>query len=296
MSGNIASTTYTNIQSDITNLQNDLNVLTLMRDTNPGMSPDQRQGVNRVIAEKTQMLQNAQQRLIGLGSVFSKVYNQSKDVLSDQKLAHKIVSGELASTTTNLSVLEDTKNSKIRQVEINNYFAQKYDEQSQLMKIIIYTLVPIIILAIINKKINLLLPDNMYYILVAIIMLLGIFFFLKRLRNMLSRNNMNYQELNWQFDPSKAPPTNGKEPINPWANMSGMSMGTCFGSDCCVEDVQKYDPVQNKCVSLDMIESDTTTTMESFTVPRIFKKPDVTLEIEGGVQPYSSSAVLESRV
>ena len=296
MSGNIASTTYTNIQDDITILQNDLNMLTLIRDTYPGMSPDQRGGVNRVIAEKTQMLQNAQERLIGLGSVFSKVYNQSTDVLSDQKQAQKIVSGELASTTTNLSVLEDTKNSKIRQVEINNYFAQKYDEQSQLMKIIIYTLVPIIILAIINKKINLLLPDNIYYILVAIIMLLGIFFFLKRLRNMLSRNNMNYQELNWQFDPNKAPPSNGKEPINPWANMSGMSIGTCFGSDCCVEGVQKYDAEQNKCVSLDMIESDTTTTMESFTVPRIFKKPDVTLEIEGGVQPYSSSAVLESRV
>lgn len=112
MSGNIASTTYTNIQDDITILQNDLNMLTLIRDTYPGMSPDQRGGVNRVIAEKTQMLQNAQQRLIGLGSVFSKVYNQSKDVLSDQKQAQKIVSGELASTTTNLSVLEDTKTVK----------------------------------------------------------------------------------------------------------------------------------------------------------------------------------------
>ena len=116
MSGNIASTTYTNIQDDIKKLQSDLNMLTLIRDTYPTIAPEQRVALNNAITDKTQMLQNAQERLIGLGSVFSKVYNQSTDVLSDQKRAQEIVSGELANTNTNLSVLEDTKNSKIRQL------------------------------------------------------------------------------------------------------------------------------------------------------------------------------------
>jgi hypothetical protein len=292
MAQQITTTTYTNIQSDITKLQTYLDELTTKRDTDTSLTVEQRSALTAKITEVNRLLQNSQQRLIGLGTVFSNVHVQSASVLSDQKKAHDIVNKELENSNTNLGVLKDTTNSKIRQVEINNYFSQKYEEQSQLMKIIIFTFVPIIILSIINKKMGLLLPDNIYYILVAIVFLMGVFFFLKRLKNMLSRNNMNYQELNWVFDPSKAPPSNGKAAMDPWASLSGNTVGTCLGSECCIDGEQQYDAKQDKCVNLDKISS----TIDGFTMFRTFKKPDVTLEIDGGVQPYSSSAIMDSLV
>lgn len=291
----ITTTTYTNIQNDITKLQTYLGELTSKRDTDTTLTTEQRNELTVKITEVNGLLQNSQQRLIGLGTVFSNVNDQSNTVLADQHKAHTIVNEELEKSSNNLGMLQDTTNSKIRQVEINNYFSQKYEEQSQLMKIVIFTFVPIIILSIINKKMGLLLPDNIYYILVAIVFLMGVFFFLKRLKNMLSRNNMNYQELNWVFDPSKAPPSNGKAAMDPWASLSGNTVGTCLGSACCIDGEQQYDAKQDKCVNLDKISSDTTG-IDGFTMFRTFKKPDVTLEIDGGVQPYSSSTVMDSLV
>jgi hypothetical protein len=296
MAQQITTTTYTNIQRDITNLQNYLKELTTKRDTDTTLTDAERNELTLKIVELTRLLQNSQQRLIGLGTVFSNVYDQSTFVLSDQEKAQTIVNNELENSGKNLDVLQDTTNNKIRQVEINNYFAQKYEEQSQLMKIIIFTFIPIIILSIINKKMGLLLPDNIYYILVAIVFLMGVFFFLKRLKNMLSRDNMNYQELHWVFDPSKAPPSNGKAAMDPWASLSGNTVGTCLGSACCTEGEQIYNAEEDKCVNIDKIEADTTVTTDGFTMFRTFKKPDVTLEIDGGVQPYTSSAIMDSLV
>jgi hypothetical protein len=295
MAQQITTTTYTNIQSDITKLQTYLDELTTKRDTDTTLTTSERTALTAKITEVNGLLQNSQQRLIGLGTVFSNIYDQSSTVLSDQEKARDIVNNELENSSNNLDVLKDTTNNKIRQVEINNYFSQKYEEQSQLMKIVIFTFVPIIILSIINKKMGLLLPDNIYYILVAVVFLMGSFFFLKRLKNMLSRDNMNYQELHWVFDPSKAPPSNGKAAMDPWASLSGNTVGTCLGSACCTEGEQIYDDKQDKCVNIDKIESDTTG-IDGFTMFRTFKKPDVTLEIDGGVQPYSSSAIMDSLV
>ena len=52
------------------------------------------------------------------------------------------------------------KNNKMRLVEINDYYGDKYAEHSQLMKIVIFTLIPVIILAILNKNPNELSHEN----------------------------------------------------------------------------------------------------------------------------------------
>ena len=121
---------------------------------------------------------------------------------------------------------------KIRLVEINDYYGDKYAEHSQLMKIVIYTLVPIIILATVNN--TGILPSSVYYGLLIIVSAIGAFYFWKRFASLIMRDNMNYQEYDWGFDPSSvsATPIAAASTSDPWANTLSVS-GTCIGQGCC---------------------------------------------------------------
>jgi hypothetical protein len=110
------------------------------------------------------------------------------------------------------------------------------------MKIVIFTLVPVIILAIINK--SGILPDTIYYILVMIVAAIGGYFFWMRFGSIITRDNMNYQEYDWYFDPSTAP-TGSSSSTDPWASLG--SLGTCIGQDCCSAG-QLYDETLDQCV------------------------------------------------
>jgi hypothetical protein len=141
-----------------------------------------------------------------------------------------------------LEALDMEKINKVRLVEINNYYGDKYVEHGNLMKIIIFTLIPVIILAIINK--SGILPDTIYYILVMIVAAIGGYFFWMRFGSIITRDNMNYQEYDWYFDPSTAP-TGSSSSTDPWASLG--SLGTCIGQDCCSAG-QLYDETLDQCV------------------------------------------------
>jgi hypothetical protein len=120
------------------------------------------------------------------------------------------------------------------------------------MKIIIFTLVPVIILALLNNKGFL--PNTFYYILLMIVSAIGAYFFWFRFASIIMRDNMNYQEYNWRFVP---PPSVGAvNTTDPWAGYD--LPGTCIGQYCC-SDGQTYDTTLDKCIS-----PSTTTVTESF--------------------------------
>ena len=113
------------------------------------------------------------------------------------------------------------------------------------MKIIIFTLIPVIILAILKNKGFL--PDMVYYILLGIVAFIGAFFFWRRFASIIMRDNMNYQEYNWSFNPDAVDSgTSTTVENDPWE--SNVSFGTCVGDACC-SDGLVYDTTQNKCVT-----------------------------------------------
>ena len=111
------------------------------------------------------------------------------------------------------------------------------------MKIIIFMLVPVIILALLNKKGFL--PNTIYYGLISIIAVIGGYFIWMRIGSIIMRDNMNYQEYDWMFDPKSAP-TGSSNSSDPWFN-SSINIGTCIGQECCSEG-QIYDTSLNLCV------------------------------------------------
>jgi hypothetical protein len=200
----------------------------------------------------TNMRINLYQTLSGVNNFYDTALKSSAGTLKEQTAAIGIVESELNRSKKRLQLLESEKNNKIRLVEINDYYGDKYAEHSQLMKIIIFTLVPIIILAFLNNKG--ILPAIIYNILVIIISFIGAYYMWRRYASIIMRDNMNYQEYDFYFDPNKAPKGSGTASADPW--LTPNVSGTCVGQDCC-SDGQIWDSDLNQCIG-------TSTVTESF--------------------------------
>jgi hypothetical protein len=60
------------------------------------------------------------------------------------------------------------------------------------------------------------------------------------------RDNMNYEEYDWSFNPKTAP-TGTSTFKDPWAT-TGALPGTCIGEACCVPGQTIWDNSLNQCV------------------------------------------------
>lgn len=249
------------ILNDIQSLQQMEQQLFNNLETNPNLTSTQQQDIINKINQISQMRINLYQTLTGINGFYQNALSSSIGTLEEQTSAIAIVENELNNAKKRLDMLEIEKNNKMRLVEVNDYYGDKYAEHSQLMKIIIFTLIPIIILAIIHSKGFL--PNNIYYLLIVIISLIGAIFFWYTFSSIIRRDNMNYQKYNWNFDPSTAP-TGSSDTTDPWGSTS---FGTCIGELCCSEG-QTYDSSLNLCV--DGTTSSTTT--ESFVTESMVNK------------------------
>ena len=234
------------ILNDIQSLQQFEKELFNTLETNTQLTPDKQQQLVAKINQISNMRINLYQTLSSVNQFFENSLSSSVGTLKEQTVAIGIVESELNRAKKRLEILEAEKNNKIRLVEINNYYGDKYAEHSQLMKIIIFTLVPIIIISVLYNK-NML-PDIVYKFLLIIITIIGSVYFWRCYSSIIKRDNMNYQEYDWQFNASTASTgttitTTGSDP---WASTSS-SLGTCIGQSCCSTG-QTYDSTLNQCV------------------------------------------------
>jgi len=244
------------ILSDIQSLQQMEQQLFNSLESNSNLSNDQKQKIIDKMNDLSNMRVNLYQTLGGVNNYYENALNSSIGTLKEQIVAIQIIESELNRAKTRLEVLEEEKNNKIRLVEINTYYGDKYAEHSQLMKIIIFTLIPVIILAVLNNKG--ILPNTIYYALVALVSLIGAYFFWMRFGSIIMRDNMNYQSYNWYFN-ANAAPTGSSSSNDPWLS-SNINIGTCVGQNCCSPGLV-YDSSLNQCVEPN---SSTTTNTESF--------------------------------
>jgi len=191
---------------------------------------------------------NLYQTLSGVNDFFQNSLSSTIGTLQQQSAAVGIVENELNQSKKRLEFLEAEKNNKIRLVQINDYYGDKYAEHSDIMKIVIFTLVPVIIITLLKNKG--ILPNAIYFILLIIISLIGGVFFWYKFFSIIRRDNMNYQTYNWAFDPNNPPVASSTEDTtesdDPWGSI-GIS-GTCIGEACCSEE-QTYDTELNQCIN-----------------------------------------------
>lgn len=239
-----------NATQNIQNMLNDIQSLQQLEqdmfqnlENNTTLSVQQRKQIVDKINNISDMRINLYKTLGNINQFYQKTLLNSQDTLVEQTNAISVVERELNRLKGKLSALEDEKHNKMRLVQINTYYSEKYEEQSQLMKYLLFTMIPLIIVIFIyNRGI---LPKTLFYALVVIISIIGGWFIVKTWISIVSRHNMNYQEYDWYFDPSSVSTgktTEGES--DPWS----ADIGTCVGAECCSEN-QTYDSVNNICIS-----------------------------------------------
>jgi hypothetical protein len=266
-------------------------------ETNPNLTTEQKKQMVDKMNQLSNMRINLYQTLSGVNNYYQNALSSSQGTLTEQSVAITIVENELNKAKKRLEFLEAEKNNKIRLVEINDYYGDKYAEHGALMKIVIFTLVPIIILAILNSKG--ILPTNIYLILLSIIAAIGGYFFWIRFGSIITRDNMNYQEYDWYFNAGAAPRANSSDTTDPWASNG---MGTCIGDACC-SNGQTYDESINQCIGSSSLNTNKnnsnnkTKTTESFINNILIKgsdkyKTDFTMNGDERVQPIESNSFI----
>jgi hypothetical protein len=207
------------ILKDITDLQTLEKSLYETLANYPDLSSDKKTEIINKIVSISQMRLDLYNTLSKVNGYFQNALKNSGDTFAEQITAIQIVDNELRESRANLSLLEEEKNNKIRLIEINNFYGDKYADHTTLMKYIMFMLITIIIcLILFNKNI---ISNNVFYFLLIIISSIGGYFILTKLLSIWNRDNMNYQEFNWKFNPQTAPaPVTNLNAADPWTSIT----------------------------------------------------------------------------
>jgi hypothetical protein len=205
---------------------------------------EMRTGLFKSLTDKYNLLQNS--------------VAETRVDLVDQMTVVGIVENELNNAKANLNSIQNAKNDKMRMVEINTYYGQRYQAHTGVMKLVIMTCVPLLLLAILNKK--QLIPSNISKGLATIVIIIGAILIIQRILDLNGRDNMNYDEINWQFNPDAVKPTvyeydrqqlegtQIESEIRDEAQNLAANIGLgCIGESCCSKDMT-YDNKSNKCI------------------------------------------------
>jgi len=234
------------LMNNIQDLQKTEQNLFQSLETNHLLTSEQQQKLIDQINQISKIRMNLYQNLGERYQFYKTAASLTDGTLKEQAYAINIIENELNHSKQRLSAIEADKNNKIRLIEINNYYSDKYVEHTKLIKILIFTFIPVILLTFLKKKAFL--PERIYYILLIIVVFIGALFFWYTYVSIIMRDNMNYQEYDWYFNPGTAPaPTTSSASASsdPWS--SGFP-STCIGSACCSVG-QTYDTTQNKCIA-----------------------------------------------
>jgi SMC interacting uncharacterized protein involved in chromosome segregation len=154
------------ILGDIQHLQQMEQELFNKIENDPSLTPQQQSEIIDQINKLSTMRSNLYSTLSEINNFYENAMGSSTGTLQQQTAAINIVETELNRSKQRLDALKMDRNNKIRLVEINTYYGEKYAEHSSLMRVIIFTLIPIIILTIIFNQGFL--PSRIYYILFII--------------------------------------------------------------------------------------------------------------------------------
>ncbi len=208
------------------------------------ITDDEKTQITNKINELYQMRLNLYSVLQETYSSYENNIQNTSNTLKDQKYAVDIIEKQLSIERARLAKLEENKYNKLRLIEFNSSYAAQYQAQTRILKTIAFWCLPIIVLIALNKQG--ILPDGITNILIAISILIGGSIILALVIDTFNRDNMNYNEYNWYFNPDNVDTStdNTRDPTDPWERPK---IGQCVGAMCC-SDNQTYDEDLNKCI------------------------------------------------
>ncbi len=169
----------------------------------------------------------------------------TRNALRQQLVAAQVVESQLNTAKSTLDGLREDKSNKLRLVEINNYYGRKYEYQTDIMKLIVITCAPILVISILMKKG--LIPELIATGLIVVIIAAGIIAVVRKLMDLNRRNNMNFDQYDSDFNPYAVSVT--KTETTNLADLSKSSLlSTCVGASCCNDTTTVWDQTTATCI------------------------------------------------
>jgi len=227
------------------------NLEELANNANNNNSAQQNQIINNI--------NNLSQTRINLFNSLKDLYQYAQDNVSenrtelvDKMVVAKVMESQLNNMKNMMNELDQIKNNKLRMVQINTYYGKQYQAQTNLMQFIIKICAVIIILIFLTKMF--LIPQQVSYVLLIIVISVGGFFIFRKVSDISSRDKMD-------FDRYESPSMQGKLSntyeydkdyssldINMW---SICGEGTAFNNDlgqCVIKPVESFSIMNNDVV------------------------------------------------
>jgi hypothetical protein len=266
---------------------------------NPPSIEQQKQSIKR-INELSGMRGTLFGNLKDMYSMNKYQVSQTKNDLVDELTTIKVIEGELNNSKQIMNSLKREKQDKLRMVEINTYYGQRYEAHINIIKFIIMVCIPVLLITVLNKK-NFI-SSNIANIIMSIVIGIACIILFYKVYDLMFRDNMNYSQYQWKFDPTKVDLSGTANVVDlPQALDFGIQ---CVGDACCPGDNMSYDSDKNICVlkasanatsdSTTGSSSDVANTNVSDTVmmtKEAFSSCDSYLKLKGGVsiEPYDEN-------
>lgn len=169
--------------------------------------------------------------------------SETRSNLVDQFTLVDIMQQQLDNLHDNINIILNAKNDRMRMVEINTYFGKQYEAQKELMQIIVLTAVPLLILAILSNAGTV--GSTIAGVLGTIVIAIGLVFIIRKVMDISSRSNVNFDEYDWQFDsyaqnPSVTEYDGKKEPEQ-------VDTLGCYSQECCAPGTV-FDASIGRCI------------------------------------------------
>jgi hypothetical protein len=238
----------TEIIADIQNLQSietDLFKTLETGLTNKTLTADQQTNIVDQINKVANMRASLFKTLNNSQQYYRGTVSSVGGIIGHQINALDVVENQLNESKKRLKIIEEEKNNKLRLVEINTYYGEKYANHTGIMKTVVFFCIPIIILAVLaNANI---LPHSIYVFLFIIVVVVAIVIIWRQILDALSRDNMVYDEYVWGKEPPEKPEVNldMNNLVDPW---KGIGL-TCVAQECCDTGYTYVPSPTNKCIS-----------------------------------------------
>lgn len=178
-----------------------------------------------------QILTNTYGSITGATQVItdSELYNA-------QETAIDFISKEKERTTKNANMLETDNNNKKRMSEINMYYTQHYQANTDIMKNIIYISIGLIILTVLKMKDYI--PSSIATLGTIFILVIGSIIIGKKIFDILRRSDMEFDKYDWSFDQSKLDKAVLTQTSTNPADLTELGVrqsmsAPCYGPACC---------------------------------------------------------------
>jgi hypothetical protein len=188
-----------------------------------------------------QILTNTYGSITGASQVLS-----SSDLYNAQKTAIDFISKEKERTTKNANMLETDNSNKKRMSQINMYYTQHYQANTDIMKNIIYISIGLIILTVLKMKDYI--PSSIATLGTIFILVIGSIIIGKKIFDILRRSDMEFDKYDWSFDQSKLDKAVLTQTNSNPADLTalGSANAPCYGPACC-DTGTVWDATNKKC-------------------------------------------------